>query len=150
VFSAPFIRTARIPAAGLHSTAGELATVFQMLLQNGEYNGVRLLKPETVISATTSGYQGWDDYIQTKMNWGYGFIMGSSEYAPGDLELSSMGHGCKDCTFGAFGMGTSMVWADRDSRLVVAFTCNGMLDNESAKRRWTALSNAVWDAVKEG
>jgi hypothetical protein len=40
-----------------------------------------------------------------------------------------------------------MAWADPDSELVATFTCNGVQDGSDANARWTALSNAIWQAV---
>lgn len=52
--------------AGLFSSARDLTIFAQMMLNNGEYNGVRILKPETVArwtapqSRTSSRALGWD------------------------------------------------------------------------------------------
>lgn len=149
LFNLPVIRTARIPAANLHSTARELAAAFQMLLDGGvTAAGVRLLQPETILAATRSGYNGYDGYIKTNMNWGYGFILGGGANRSSDPEQRTLGRCSTEETFSAMGMGTNMVWVDRRTRTVVAFTCNGMLGNEAASRRWSAISNAAWDGVQ--
>jgi CubicO group peptidase (beta-lactamase class C family) len=162
VFNQPAIRTALIPAAGLHTTARDLAAFFQMLLEGGTARGQRFLKPETIAAATSSGYRGWDDYLKTSMHWGYGFVLGGSaapmrhgtvgKEAPEGMAASggSMGKGSCEQTYGSFGMGTSMVWVDPCAQLVVAFTCNGMLDDTGTSRRWRRISDAVWDAVTGG
>jgi CubicO group peptidase (beta-lactamase class C family) len=159
LFNQPVIRTALIPAAGLHSTACDLATFYQMLLDGGWAGEHQLLKPETIALATSSGYHGWDDYLKTIMHWGYGFVLGGSAAPmrhganPQSLsegmaaDSSSMGKGSCEQTFGSFGMATCMVWVDPCSRLVVAFTCNGMLDDAGTASRWRRISDAVWDAV---
>lgn len=41
----PAIRQAVIPAAGISTTAGDLACFYQALLSGGESNGVRVLTP---------------------------------------------------------------------------------------------------------
>ncbi|MBM4176556.1 MAG: beta-N-acetylglucosaminidase [Ignavibacteria bacterium] len=52
--------------AGLFSTASDLSKVLQMLLQKGEYQGIKLIKPETVElftkqqSKSSSRALGWD------------------------------------------------------------------------------------------
>lgn len=139
------IRLARIPAASLHSTAMDLATVFQMLLDDGLWQGKRILQPETVRLATSLGYAGEDEYIRHPMRWGYGFIIGRER---GETEESqALGRGSSEDTFSAMGMGTNFAWADRRSGLVVAFTCNGMLSNAQASQRWSEISDAVWQAV---
>lgn len=139
------IRLARLPAASLHSTALDLSAVFQMLLDDGEWQGKRLLQPETVRFATSLGYAGQDEYIRHPMRWGYGFILGRG--LDETEESVALGRCSSEDTFSAMGMGTNFVWADRPSRVVVAFTCNGMLTNQFAAARWSEISNAVWDGV---
>jgi CubicO group peptidase (beta-lactamase class C family) len=148
LFNRHMIRRGLIPAAGLHSNARGLAEVFQMLLNGGNYHGKRYLKPETIAMATCSHYDGYDAYVRENMNWGLGFIMGESQYRNPDSRLRSMGCGSSATTFGSFGMGTCMVWADRNARLVTAFTTNGMLSNQEARQRWAKLSNVAWDAIQ--
>lgn len=148
VFNLPIIRRALIPAAGLHSTARELAAVFQMLLDGGEYQGQRYLRPETIELATRSHYDGYDAYVHSHMNWGMGMIIGGGSKRSADPRDSAMGHGSSAGTFSGMGMGTCMVWADRRAGLVTAFTTNAMLDDQNVGRRWSAVSNAVWDCVE--
>jgi CubicO group peptidase (beta-lactamase class C family) len=79
------------------------------------------------------------------MRIGLGFQLGGSlEGQEGD---PGMGKGSTARTFGHFGLGTCMTWADPDQELVVAFTTNGVQDNKSAAVRWIALSNLVWEAI---
>ncbi len=148
LFNLSIIRRALIPAATVHSTARDLAAIFQMLLDGGVYRGKNLLLPETVARAVQSGYNGWDSYLKENIHWGHGFILGGGIRPPGsDPRKDSLGWGSSAKTFSGMGMGTSMVWADPQARLVVAFTCNGMLGGEACPARWAAISNAVWDAV---
>ena len=148
LFNLPVIRRSLLPAAGLHSTARELATFFQMLLDGGEYAGQRFLQPDTVALATRSHYDGYDQYIRTNMNWGLGFIIGGGQNTNQRPGESGLGTRSSSSTFSAMGMGgCGMVWADRQARLVTAFTCNGMLDNEGVGERWSAISNTVWSSL---
>ncbi len=148
LFNLPFIRRALIPAAGLHSTARELAVFFQMLLDGGAYGGRRYLQPETIALAAQSHYDGYDGYVKGTMNWGLGMIMGGGSQRDPDPRRSVLGWGSSAATFSGMGMGTCMVWADRRAGLVTAFTCNGMLDVPDVNRRWATISNAVWDGMK--
>lgn len=148
VFNLPAIRRALLPAGGLHTTARDLASVFQMLLDGGEYQGRRYLRPETIRMATLSEQDAFDTYLQTYMNWGLGFIVGGGAHRGPDPLAWSLGRGSSGETFSAAGMGTCLVWADRPAKLVTAFTTNAMLDDAGAGRRWAEISNAVWDAVQ--
>ncbi len=145
IFNLPPIRTSLMPAASLHSTARELAIFYQMLLNGGEYAGQRFLQPETIAAATAPSYEGWDSYLLTPMRIGLGLQLGGTlEGQEGD---SGMGKGSTAHTFGHFGLGTCMTWADPNQDLVVAFTTNGVQDGKTSTARWTALSNLVWEAL---
>ncbi len=150
IFSIPAIRMALIPAASLHASARDMAIFYQMLLNKGVYAGRRILKPETVARALKVGYSGRDETLKCDINWGLGIQLGGTIYKQEDgtpSSLNNMGHGSTLHTFGHFGLGTCMAWADPDAELVVTFTCNGVQDGPDANARWTALSDAVWQAV---
>jgi CubicO group peptidase (beta-lactamase class C family) len=147
LFNLPAFRTARIPAAGMHSTARDLATVFQMLLDQGGCQDRQILRPETVDFATSSGFNGWDSCLKSQMNWGHGFILGGVKGDMTELRSLTLGGPSTERTFAGLGLGTCMVWADKDARLVTAFTCNGMQGNEICSSRWSRISNAVWEEV---
>lgn len=147
IFNLPPIRGAQIPAANMRASARSLASAFQMLLDGGLYQGKRYFKTETLAAATSSGYDGYDDYVKTNMNWGYGFILGGGSTAAAPVAKKALGSGSSWRTFAGIGMGTCMVWADPPSGVVTAFTTNGMLDSAEANQRWADLSNAVWAAL---
>ncbi|MBA3533565.1 MAG: beta-lactamase family protein [Ardenticatenales bacterium] len=149
LFSFPFIRGAVIPAATFNSTAREVAIFFQMMLNEGHYAGRRYLEPETLATATSLGAEGHDGIIGGVRRWGYGFELGGANPAIG-LEPHEVGMGKKSSlrTFGHFGNATCMAWADWDTGLVVTFTCNRLLSSSDSRKRWRALSDAVWDSLK--
>jgi CubicO group peptidase (beta-lactamase class C family) len=149
LFNLPIIRQALIPAACAHSTARDLATLFQMLVNGGEWDGRRYLKAETVKMATRSDGDVYDTYVRTHMNWGLGFILGGGAHANPDRRKNALGVGSSEQTFAGMGMGTCMVWADKPTGLVTAFTTNLMLDDELVGQRWSAISNAVWDHIAD-
>lgn len=148
LFNIPFIRRALIPAAGLHGSAQDLATFFQMLLSGGSYLGQEYIRHETIKMAAQSHYDGYDEYIKGNMNWGLGFIMGGSKHKSVDINQQALGYRSSSSTFAAFGMGTCMVWADWKAQIVTAFTCDGMLSDRSAAKRWSLISNSVWSHLE--
>ena len=97
--------------AGLFTTAPDLARFARMLLQEGELDGVRLFKPETVKLMTTvqtpSGLPrrglGWD------VDSGYSSPRGSV------FPLGSYGH---------TGFTGTSIWIDPFSKTFVIFLCN--------------------------
>jgi CubicO group peptidase (beta-lactamase class C family) len=145
-FSLPFIRSAVLPAATLHSTARDLAVFYQMLLNGGEYAGRRNLLPQTIFEATALAYEGFDHTMQREMRWAYGFHLGGLPRKPGEPG-TGMGKGSSEKTFGHFGQRTCMAWADFNAQLVVTFNCNRLLSLESNQSRWQQLSDAIWDAL---
>lgn len=147
VFNLPIIRRALIPAACLHSSARGLADFFQMLLDGGEWKGKRYLKPETIALAAQTHYSGPDVYLKSEMNWGLGMIMGGDKAAEAEPRKQAQGWGSTNRTFSAMGMGTCMVWADPQAKLVTAFTTNSMLGDPEVGQRWAEISNAVWDSL---
>lgn len=148
LFNRGIMRRAVIPAASLHSTAREVAMFYQMLLNGGEYAGVRFLKPETISTATELGSEAPDALMGRVTRWAYGFHLGGLKPPPGDVG-PSMGVGSTVRTFGHFGFASSMAWADPDAGLVVAFTCDAVLSLADGRKRWVALSDAVWEALEE-
>jgi CubicO group peptidase (beta-lactamase class C family) len=143
IFSIPRIQRAIIPAATLHSTARDLAVFYQMLLNGGTYAGRRILNPETIAAATRQGAMEANG-----TRWAHGFHLGPNSTDP---ELNGMGWGSTPGTFGHFGLGSCMAWADPDAGLAVAFTCNQLLEeaNGDNSRRLASLSDAIWDSLKE-
>ncbi|HVA46087.1 MAG TPA: serine hydrolase domain-containing protein [Pirellulales bacterium] len=96
--------------AGLFSTAEDLAVYAQMLLQGGEFNGVRILRPETVAEMTRAqpvkgGLRalGWDVRSAYSSNRGTGF---------------------SDRAFGHGGFTGTAMWIDPELELTVIFLSN--------------------------
>lgn len=149
VFNLPAIRTAVIPAATLHSNARGLATFYQMLINGGIYAGKQIYMPETIAFATSPGYLGYDGTFKEEARWAYGFHLGGPETDnEGKPRRSGMGLQSTLRTFGHFGIATCMGWADPDSRLVVAFTTNGMQSGKLSANRCADLSDAVWQSLE--
>ncbi len=146
-FSLPLVRRAVIPAASLNSTARDLAVFYQMLLNGGQYAGMRCLQPETITRATSLGYDGYDGTFRGPARWALGFQL-SGPMVVGQVETRPMGTGSTHRTFGHMGQGaTAMAWADPDAELVFAFTCNRLLSSRPGFARLKALADAVWEIL---
>lgn len=148
LFNLPPIRRAIIPAATLQSTARDLAVFYQMLLNGGIYAGQRYLQPATIQAAASMGYEGPDETIGKVMRWALGFHVGGV-YPGGDPALQPFGKPSSTKTFGHAGQGSCIAWTDPEAQLVLAFTCNRLLDSEGAQQRWTELANATWEAIQD-
>lgn len=98
--------------AGLFGNANDLAKIFQMLLNRGEYAGRRYLKAETVARFTTR-HPG-------STRRGIGFDM--QELDPKATQNMSPLAGPN--TFGHSGFTGNVVWADPDRNLIFVFLSN--------------------------
>jgi CubicO group peptidase (beta-lactamase class C family) len=90
--------------AGLFSTAEDVARFYQMMLNQGDLNGRRILKPETVAEMTRQ--QTGELTARPGMPWGLGFCVvedPTKMAANSALSPNSFGHG------GAF---STQSWAD--------------------------------------
>ncbi|MFM9956149.1 MAG: serine hydrolase domain-containing protein [Opitutaceae bacterium] len=99
--------------AGLFSTAGDIAKIYQLMLRGGELDGRRILKPETVTELTRP--QTGELKARPGMPWGLGFCViadPSQMEANRHLSPGTFGHG------GAFG---TQSWADPARGLVYVF-----------------------------
>ena len=99
--------------AGLFTTAGELAAIYQMLLDGGVYNGKRYFSERTV-DLFTSAHPMHGCEIR-----GLGFHTpkhpGTSSIVPAKASKKTFGHQ---------GFTGTVVWCDPDSRLIYVFLSN--------------------------
>ncbi|MFG1942268.1 serine hydrolase domain-containing protein [Nonomuraea sp. NPDC048826] len=103
-------RRAELPAANGHGNARSVALVQAVLACGGTVGGVRLLSPEGCARALEEQYAGADRVFGARMRYGLGYGLS----------------GKRSCSWG--GMGGSMVLADLDARMTVAYVMNQMLD----------------------
>ena len=98
--------------AGLFATSNDLARIFQMLLNHGQYGGRQYLQPATVKKFTTR--------YPTSSRRGIGFDMRESD-AKQPMNMSPL---AGPRTFGHLGFTGNCVWADPDKNLIFIFLCN--------------------------
>ncbi|MCD6033301.1 MAG: beta-lactamase, partial [Thermomicrobiales bacterium] len=117
--------------AGLFGSARDLAVFAQMLLNGGEYGGVRILRPETVARWTTPGFVrssralGWDTPSRN----------------------SSAGRFFGPRSFGHTGYTGTSIWIDPERGLFLVVLTN-RVNPTSANQKHVALRRAVADAVQ--
>lgn len=103
--------------AGLFATAYDLAAIGQMLLNNGTYNQIQLLKPETIRLFTSKQSQksrrglGWD----------------KPEFGSGPSPASKF---ASAKTFGHTGFTGTGLWIDPEANLVYVFLSNRIYPDE--------------------
>jgi CubicO group peptidase (beta-lactamase class C family) len=117
--------------AGLFSTAKDLSIFAQMLLNGGEYNGVRIVKASTLArwtapqSGTSSRALGWDT----------------------PSKGSSSGNYFSARSFGHTGFTGTSIWIDPEKDLFVILLTN-RVDPTRANNRHVPLRRAVADAAQ--
>ena len=98
--------------AGLFATAGDVAVIFQMLLNYGTYKGVRYFRKETVTLFTAYG--------SPLSRRGLGF-----DKPEADMKNAVVtGNRCSGYTFGHQGFTGTCVWADPATGVVFVFLSN--------------------------
>jgi CubicO group peptidase (beta-lactamase class C family) len=103
--------------AGVFSTAGEVAAIFQMLLSEGVWHGKRYFKPETVRYFT-----GYGSAISRR---GLGF----DKPAPDAYDAGPVSNRCSGYTFGHQGFTGTCAWADPATGVVFVFLSNRVYPN---------------------
>lgn len=127
--------------AGLFSVSSDLAHLFQMLLNKGEYAGTRYLSPETV-QLFTSRQEG-----STRRGYGWDMKETAQNKTMNMSLLASYN------TYGHTGFTGNCVYADPDKNLIYIFLSNrtfpDMNNNKLVNTGWrTIIQNAIYEAIK--
>lgn len=126
-------RAAEFPSTSGHASARGVARIFGALADDGSCSGYQLLRPETIERANTSEADGEDAILGRPNRFGLGFQL----TIPGVRRL-----GAGDRSFGHYGNGAVLGFADPDARLGFAYVCN------RAGRSWRDPRNiALVDAA---
>lgn len=83
-----------VPAANIYSNAEELSCFYEMMLNNGQYNGQQIMAPETVARAIkpVSGIQ-FDQNLKIPMKYSEGFMVGANPAGVyGPMTADAWGH----------------------------------------------------------
>jgi CubicO group peptidase (beta-lactamase class C family) len=107
-----------IPAGNLVTTANELSLFYQMLLEEGVHDGVRVFDPRTIRRAVSEqSYLEFDRTLLMPIRYGLGFMLGGhwvSLYGPGT-----------ERAFGHLGFTNIVAWADPDRQVAAALLTSG-------------------------
>lgn len=109
-------RAAELPSTNGHATARALARVFSVLAAGGAASGVRLVAPELLREATTEHSCGDDLVLHRPSRFGLGF----------QLTQAARPLGPNPRSFGHFGSGGALGFADPDARLAFGYVMNHM------------------------
>jgi beta-glucosidase-like glycosyl hydrolase/CubicO group peptidase (beta-lactamase class C family) len=98
--------------AGLFGSAKDVATIMQMLIDRGVWNGKRFFSEETI--------QQFTSYQSPNSRRGLGF----DKPDPNDVSKSPLAPEASPSTFGHTGFTGTCAWADPENRLVFVFLSN--------------------------
>jgi CubicO group peptidase (beta-lactamase class C family) len=107
-------RAAEMPSTNGHATARAVARIYGALARGGAVDGIRLVASDTIEQAITEESTGNDVVLRRPSRFGLGFQLNRDDrpLGPGDR------------TFGHFGAGGSLGFADPDRRLAFAYVMN--------------------------
>lgn len=132
VFNTPEVRAAEIPAANGVADARGVARLYAACI--GEVDGIRTLTPTQLDAAITQRTSGGNHVLfEMDIQFGLGFMVRSSIMPLGGPR-----------SFGHFGMGGSMGWADPDAELAFGYVMNKMDLGLAGDARSTGLVDAVY------
>lgn len=118
VLDDPRFLTGVVPAANIVGTADELCRFYELLRQEGELDGVRVLEPRTVHRAVTEqSYMEFDLTFGLPLRYGMGFMLGA--------RLLSLFGPHTHHAFGHLGFTNILGWADPERRLSGALLTSG-------------------------
>jgi len=110
--------TGIVPSANVVTTANELSRFYQLLLDGGELDGVRIFDPRTIRRATSEqSYLEVDLTLGLPFRYGMGFMLGAdwlSPYGP-DTRYA----------FGHIGFTNVVAWADPERQVAAALMTSG-------------------------
>ena len=118
--------------AGLFSSARDLAVFASMMLNGGSYNGVRILKPQTIARWTA------------RQSAKYSRALGWDTPAPG----SSSGRFFSPRSFGHTGFTGTSIWMDPEKGIYVVLLTN-RVNPTRANMKHEPLRRALADAVQQ-
>lgn len=127
----------------------ELARFYQMLLNGGSLDGVRVLSPQTVEAITARHRVGLlDQTFRLNVDWGLGLIVNTPNQ---DMQKFAYGFG-PHASLRAFGHGgnqSSLGMADPENGLAVAIVFNGMPGEVAHAERMRSVTRAIYEDLAE-
>jgi len=114
----PRFLTAIVPAGNVITTANEHSRFYQLLLDDGELDGVRIFDPRTIRRATAEqSYLELDLTLGFPLRYGMGFMLGAEWLSPyGPYTEHAYGH---------IGFTNVLGWADPERQVAAALMTSG-------------------------
>ncbi len=135
-------RQAVVPAAGISTTARDLATLYLSLLQGG------LLRPESIAAAVEPTSEAEVDRTTgTQIRWSQGFQLGGPRF---DSDaITPLGTLSSPRAFGHNGSNCCIGWADPDRQIAYAYLTNRIGRRAADVAHHTAVADKILAAATD-
>ncbi|MGB9308148.1 MAG: lipase LipE [Mycobacterium sp.] len=133
----PLYLTTVIPSSNTVSTANELSRFMEILRREGELDGVRIMRPETLRGAVRECRRLRPDLATglVPLRWGTGFMLGSTKYGPFGRNAPA--------AFGHLGLVNIAAWADPDRGLAAGLISSGKPGRDPEASRYATLLDTI-------
>ena len=142
--NSPMFLTSVVPSSSTVSTAEELSRFAEMLRRGGELDGVQVLRPQTLITATKPCRRLRPDVATglAPMRWGTGYMLGSRRFGPFGRDAAT--------AFGHTGLTNIAIWTDPARGLAAGLVSSGKPGRHPESGRYTALLNRITALIPRG
>ncbi len=133
----PLVLTSVVPSTTTVSTAYELSRFAEMLRREGQLDGIRVIRPETLRGAVKECRRLRPDAAVglAPLRWGTGFMLGSKRFGPFGRNAPA--------AFGHTGLTNVAIWADPERRLAAGLVSSGKPGRHREANRYTALLDRI-------
>lgn len=133
VVNTPAWRAAQVPATNLHATARAVARLYAAFAAGGTLDGIHLLDADLLAEATRPQSEGWCPFLGREVTFGLGF----------QPTRPDRPFGPNPGSFGHFGSGGALGFADPGAGLAFGYVMNGVVPRWQNDRN-RALVDAVY------
>jgi CubicO group peptidase (beta-lactamase class C family) len=132
----PRFLTAIVPSGNIIGTANEASRFFQLLLEEGELDGVRVFERRTVRRAVREqSYLEIDSFLGMPVRYGMGFMLGAERFTPYGPHTPK--------AFGHLGFTNVIAWADPEREISVGLMTSGKPFVTPGQIAWLRVARTI-------
>jgi CubicO group peptidase (beta-lactamase class C family) len=132
----PRFLTAIVPSGNVIGTANEASRFFQLLLEEGELDGVRVFERRTVRRAVREqSYLEVDSFLGMPVRYAMGFMLGAEHFTPYGPHTPR--------AFGHVGFTNVIAWADHERELSVGLMTSGKPFVTPGQISWLRVARTI-------
>jgi CubicO group peptidase (beta-lactamase class C family) len=132
----PRFLTAIVPSGNIIGTANEASRFFQLLLEEGELDGVRVFERRTVRRAVREqSYLEIDSFLGMPVRYGMGFMLGADHFTPYGPHTPR--------AFGHVGFTNVIAWADPEREISVGLMTSGKPFITPGQISWLRVARTI-------